>query len=316
MKRTLTILTLVILSLSMSACTYLTKEENKIPFFDNTLDKKVSFAKDLSDYDKIELNIDLTVSEVNLDVSSDHQLKFDQAANREELLATADYKEKGDTLIITFKNEKKLNIIAGTQTSKTEILIPEGIEVILDTNTDVGAVKINTKDILYTEITCNANVGDIDIYATKSQDQLSYINLSTDVGDLNVNLDKGAEKLETVELKSNTGGIKSSLKGTYSQPLALSARTDVGDINLKTSGDFEAQVEINAKSSVGDVTISVPENHEVKLKPTLTEFTSSLNIKDIPFNKSKGVYAIEGNKSNFEIDLTVTVGDATILYAK
>lgn len=316
MKRALAILTLVILSFSISACTYLTEGKNKIPFFDNTLDKKVSFAKDLSDYDKIELNIDLTVSEVKLDVSSDHQLKFDQAANREELLATVEYKEKGDTLVVTYKNDKKINIIAGSQTSKTEILIPEGVEVLLDTNTDVGSITVNAKEILFTEITCDANVGDIDIYATKTQDQLSYINLSTDVGNLNVSLDKGAKKLETVELKSDTGGIKASLDGTYSQPLSLKARTDVGDIKLESKGDFEAQVDIDAKSSVGDVTISVPEKHEVKLKPTLTEFTSSLDIKDIPFNKSKGVYVIEGNKSIFKVDLTVTVGDATISYSK
>lgn len=320
MKRTLALMTLIILSLSITACTYFTKEDNKSSLFekalDNTLDEKISYVKDLSDYDKIELNIDLTVSDVNIAVSNDRSLKYDQAANREELLASVDYKEKGDTLIITFKNDKKINIIAGSQTSKTEILIPEGVKVLYDTNLDVGDVTINAKNIDFTEITSNSNVGDISLLATKAQDQLSYISISSDVGDLAVNIDEGAKILDTVKLKSNTGKISTRFDGNYEAPIALTANIDVGDIKLDSPGNFEKQVEIDVKSSVGDVTISVPKEHQIELKPTLTEFTSSLDIKEIPFDKSKGEYTVKGDKSAFKIDLTVTVGDATLLYSK
>lgn len=320
MKRTLAIITIIFMSLSITACSYFTKENDDQSLFqnafDNTLDEKISYSKDLSGYDKIELNMDLTVSDVKIDVSNDHQLKYDQAANRQELLATVEYKEKGDTLIITFVNDKKVNIIAGSQTSKTQVMIPEGVEVKLDTNLDVGDMTINAKDITFTEITSNSDVGDINLFATKSQDQLSYISISSDVGDLNVNVDKGAKTLETIKLETNTGRIKTSLDGNYEEAITLTAHIDVGDVKLESKGNFEKQVEIDVKSSVGDVTISVPKNHEMSVKPSITEFTSSLDLEDIPFEKSKGEYLLDGNKSIFKIDLTVTVGDATILYAK
>lgn len=316
MKRILLTITIIAVAFSVSACTFWNKnDEEGLSLLDNTMDESVSFNEDLSNYKTLELNIDLSVSDVTIEAINGDTLKYSQKANKVELLAGLTKEDNGDKIILTFKNEENPKLISGSQTSKTVILVPEGVEVVIHSNGDVGDYKIDMDSLKVAEIDASTNVGDIDLTANQDQLILSYIKTTSDVGDIRTTLNGDMNALEQIVANTATGEIDINLNGSFETAIDIEAKSDVGDITLDFEGDYEEAVTIMAASSVGDMDLFVPRKHEVVLEAHTTEFTSKLEIDDMPFSKSKSIYTIDGDESKFSIDLTVTVGDATVKYS-
>jgi len=315
MKKMLLIAVLFILSTSLTACTYWTNNKDGFDMLDSDLDESVFYEKDLSSYEQVEINIDLTVSGVKVETIGGDTLKFEQKANREELLAAFDFSDSGDKAILTFKNDHGIKLTAGTQNSETLIQIPDGVKVVFISNLDVGDFEMDMDDVEMLEVDASTNVGKISLSASEDQDLLNYINASSDVGDIALTFDGALEKLEEVNMSTNTGEIEAAFNGELSNELKLESKTDVGDITLDFGGVFKEKVTCKAESSVGDINLLIPEDHEVILDAHLTEFTTNLEISDIPFSKSKSIYKIDGDEALFNIDLSVSVGDATVKYS-
>ncbi len=315
MKKLLLTMTIIALAFSLSACTFWTKDGGEGFSLDNELNESVSFNEDLSSYDKLELNIDLSVSEVTIEATNGETLKYSQKANKVELLAGLTKDINGDTIVLTFKNEKNPKLLSGSQTSKTVILVPEGIEVVIHQNGDVGDIEIDLDSLTVLEIDANTNVGDIGLNGNQDQTKLNDIKIITDVGDIQTVLNGEMPALEQIVANTATGKIDISINGTFESAIDVEARADVGDVRLDFDGNYDKPVTVITSSSVGDLNLLVPKKHKIVLDAHTTEFTSSLEIDEIPFVKSKSTYNIEGDKSIFKIDLSVTVGDATIKYS-
>jgi uncharacterized protein YxeA len=316
MKRILLTITIIAVAFSVSACTFWNKNDSEgFSFLDNEMDESVSFNENLSNYETLELNIDLTVSDVKIEATNGDTLKYSQKANKVELLAGLSKEDNGDKIILTFKNEENPKLISGSQTSKTVILVPEGIEVIIHSDGDVGDLVIDLDSLTVLEIDASTNVGDIELSANQDQSKLSYIKTTSDVGDIHTVLNGDMNALEKIVAKTATGQIDINLNGSFESEIDVDAKSDVGDITLDFDGTYDDAVSIKVASSVGDMALFVPRKHEIVLEAHTTEFTSNLEIDDMPFTKSKSRYNIEGDKSTFNIDLTVTVGDAAIKYS-
>lgn len=315
MRKLLLTMTIIAVAISVSACTFWNNDGEGISLLDNEMDESVSFNEDLSNYDKLELNVDLSVSEVTIEATNGDTLKYSQSANKKELLADLTKDQNGDTIVLTFKNEKNPKLISGTQTSKTIILIPEGIEVVISHDGDVGDLYLDLDQLNVLEIDANTNVGAIEVIGNQDQNQLSYLKATSNVGDIKTVLNGKMQALEQIVTNTNTGEIDISLDGTYESAIDLEAKSDVGDIRLEFEGNYEESVNVITTSSVGGLNLFVPRKYKIVLDADTTEFTSNLVIDDIPFTKSKSIYSIEGDAGVFNIDLKVNVGDATVKYS-
>lgn len=305
---------ILIFATLLTSCTFWTNDSGENSLFDNTLNEKVAYSEDLDGIDRIELTVDLTVSKVEIIPSGGTTLLYDQSANRDELLAELDKDKKGDVLALTFANSKKPKLTAGTQNSEAVIRVPENVEVVLVVNLDVGDLSVDMDGIAFMEIDASSNVGKIHLNATDDQEKLSYVKATTDVGDVKITLDGDSEALETVFAESNTGEVVMTFDGKISSALDVEAKTNVGSVNASFTGTYEDPVKISTKADVGDIELILPKNHPITLDASTVEFTSKLNLDDMAFKKSKSLYTVEGEGSEFTIDLSVNVGDATLKY--
>ena len=193
--------------------------------------------------------------------------------------------------------------------------VPEGIDVVIHSNGDVGDLNIDLDSLTVLEIDASTNVGDIVLNSNQDQSKLSYIETKSDVGDLHTTLNGEMNLLEQIVAGTATGQIDININGSFESAIDVKANSDVGDIRLDFDGDYDKTVTVIVASSVGDLDLFVPRKHEIVLDAHTTEFTSKLEIDDMPFAKSKSIYTIEGEKSTFNIDLTVTVGEAAVKYS-
>lgn len=316
MKKLLLTMTVIAVAITVSACTFWNKNDGEgFSLLDNELDESVNFNEDLSNYKKLELNVDLSVSEVKIEATNGDTLKYAQKANKIELLANLTKEENGDTIVLTFKNEKNPKLISGSQTSETTILIPEGIEVVIHSDGDVGDLSIDLDSITVLEIDATTNVGEINLNGNQDQSKLSYIKTTSDVGDIHTLLNGEMNALEQIVANTATGEIEIKINGEFERVMEVDVKSSVGDISLDFDGNYDESVSVIATTNVGDIDLFVPRAHEIVLDADTAEFTSKLEIDDMPFTKSKSIYTIEGDKSPFNIDLTVNVGDATIKYS-
>lgn len=316
MKKILMLMMMFVLSAAVTACTYWTPTEKNAAFFDTEMKENVSFEQSLSGYDRVEINIDLTVSSVIVNATQGDTLKYEQKANKEELLAIMDKSKRGDTLILTFKNETNPNLLTGTQNSEASIWVPSGIEVVWSSNVDVGDLNFDMNHLNMIEVDAHTNVGKLKLSANEDYNNLSYVKLQTNVGDVNMAINGALESLEKVDLRTNTGSVKMSLDGKIKNSLEVSANADVGSVNLSFAGEYDHEVSAVAKASVGDVEVKFPKQHEVALEAKMNEFTSKLEMDDIPFSKSQSIYRLDGDGALFTLDVSVSIGDATIGYSK
>lgn len=316
MKKSLMLLMVVVVSLAFTACTYWTPTEKSGAFFDTEMKETVSFEESLSGYDRLEITVDLTVSGVEVASVEGKSLKYEQKANKEPLLASMKKSDRGNTLILTFKNETNPNLLTGTQNSETKIWIPSDVEVVWVSNVDVGDLKFDMTHLNMIEVDAETNVGKIDVHANEDFDNLTYLRLQSDVGDVRISVDGVQEALEKMDLSTNTGSVSMTLDGEMKHALEVTAKADVGSVSLKFRGDYEKPVDCSARASVGDVEIAFPKKHEVSLEAKTSEFTSKLNYGDIPFVKSQNLYKLDGGEAVFKIDLEVSIGDATLSYSK
>lgn len=316
MKKLLLTMTLIAVAFTVSACTFWSKNDGEgFSLSDKDLDESVNFNEDLSGYETLMLNVDLSVSEVKIEATNGETLKYSQSANKKELLAVLTKDQEGDTMVLTFKNEKNPKLISGSQTSKTVILVPEGIEVVIHHNGDVGDLNIDLDSLTVLEIDASTNVGEIELNGNQDQAKLSYIKTRTNVGDIHTVLNGEMPALEQVVVNTDTGEIDINMGGTFESAIDLEAKTNVGDIRLEFDGNYDEPVDVVAASSVGSMDLYVPRQYKIVLDADTTEFTSNLEIDDMPFTKSKSIYSIEGDAGTFNIDLKVTVGDATVKYS-
>lgn len=316
MKKSMLLVMMVMLAMAVTACTYWTPTEKNGAFFDTEMKETVSFEESLSGYDRVEISVDLTVSRVSVAAVEGKTLKYEQKANKEELLAGMKKSERGKTLVLKFKNETNPKLLTGTQNSETKIWIPSGVEVVWLSNVDVGDLDFDMTHLNMVEVDAETNVGKIDVHAKEDYEALSYVKLQSDVGEVRVSIDGELKSLEKVDLSTNTGSVAMSLDGTMRHALVVNGKSDVGTVSLKFKGDYDKPVKCSARSSVGDVEVAFPKKHEVALEAKTSEFTSKLNYGDIPFVKSQNVYKLDGAGATFTIDLQVSIGDATLSYSK
>ncbi len=315
MKKLLLTMTIIAVAFSVSACTFWTKVGGNGFSLDKDMDETVSFNETLLSAKAVELNIDLSVSKVTIEAINGDTLKYSQKANKKELLAGLKKDKSGDTSVLTFKNEKNPKLISGSQKSETVIQVPKGIEISIRYNGDVGDLIIDLDHLTVLAIEANTNVGNIDLSSNQDQIKFSTIKTTTDVGNINIALNGKMPNLEQIIASTATGEIDISTNGTIEKAIDVQAKSDVGDIRLDFDGDYNNAATIKLSSSIGDMDLLLPRKHKIVLDAQMTEFTSSLKIDDMPFAKSKTIYNIDGDKSTFEIDLSVTVGEATIKYS-
>ncbi|HAS73075.1 MAG TPA: hypothetical protein DCS67_02905 [Clostridiales bacterium UBA8960] len=316
MKKKLLLMLMIVLSVSVTACTYWTPTEKNGAFFDTEMNEKVNYEQRLSGYDRVEIIVDLTVSSVKVDVIEGDTLKYEQKANKEALLAGMNKREKGNTLILTFKNDTNPNLLTGTQNSETRIWVPSGVEVIWQSNVNVGDLDFNMNRLDVVEVDAVSNVGKMKLSAKDDFDRLTYVKLKTNVGEIAMDIKGELDVLEKVDLSTNTGSVIMSLDGVLKQSLVLDAKADVGSVDLNFKGNYERSVKCTANASVGDVKVLFPKNHEVALDAKTSEFTSKLIMDDVPFSKSQSIYRLDGDGAMFTLEVSVSIGDATIGYSK
>ncbi len=228
MKRILLTITIIAVAFSVSACTFWNKNDGEgFSFLDNEMDESVSFNEDLSNYKTLELNVDLSVSGVTIEATNGDTLKYSQKANKIELLASLTKEDNGDKITLTFKNEENPKLISGSQTSKTVILVPEDIEVVIHSNGDVGDLMIDLDSLTVLEIDASTNVGDIDLTANQDQTKLSYIKATSDVGDIRTTLNGDMNALEQIVTNTATGEIDINLNGSFETAMEVEAKSDV-----------------------------------------------------------------------------------------
>lgn len=315
MKRIIIGLIVVISVLSIGGCTIWTNSDNKSTFFDGTLSESISFEADLSGYDQVQLDIDLSVSSVKVESIKGDTLIYEQKANKKELLADLNTNKNGKTLELHFKNDQKIKLTTGTQNSEVIIRVPEGIEVVYTGNVGVGDTEIVLDDLSGLDLDVKVNVGKIIVSSNDDQVALEKIVLSTDVGEIKMDLKGDYDVLDDVRAKSNTGSVKLLFGGNYSESILVNGQSDVGEVYVDFSGTFDKAVDCKVNSSVGDVTVRLPKSHEVVLDVKTSEFTSNLEIKGIEYSKNKDRYMVSGDQSKFSVDLSIAIGDALIEYS-
>ncbi len=302
------------LALSLTACSLINNGEQPFTVFDTKMDESVHYDRSVKGFSQIELEMDITVSDVEIISTNGTDIVFDQEANLKELLATAEYEAHGDTLKVIYSNKDSYKLKAQSQNSKIIIKVPEEIKLKIDSNLNVGDYKIDANKLELTEVNLETNVGDTALSSNVDQSSLSYIKMSSDVGDLFLEIEN-AEALDTVKLDTNTGEIKSSFEGNYDQRLELVADTDVGDMQLSFKGAFKEVVNLDLDANVGDVKLELPKGHEMAFEIKAPEFTSSLDWANIDYSKSRDQYKVEGDKSQFNIKLNLNVGDGKFSYS-
>ena len=282
--------------------------------FDTKMDESVHYDKSVKGFSQIDLEMDITVSEVEIISTNGTDIVFDQEANLKELLATVKYEEQGDTLKVIFSNKDSYKLKAQSQNSKITIKVPEEIKLKIDSNLNVGDYKIDANKLELTEVNLETNVGDTTLSSNADQSSLSYIKMSSDVGDLFLDIEN-AESLDTVKLDTNTGEIRSYFDGNYEQRLELVADTDVGDMQLSFKGDFKEPVNLDLDANVGDVKLELPKGHAMVFDIKAPEFTSSLDWANIDYSKSRDQYKVDGDESQFNIKINLNVGDGKFSYS-
>ena len=303
-----------ILALSMTACSLINDDDQPFNVFDTKMDESVHYDKSVKGFSQIELEMDITVSDVEVISTNGTDIVFDQEANLKELLATAKYEEHGDTLKVIYSNKDSYKLKAQSQNSKITIKIPEEIKIKIDSNLNVGDYKIDANKLVLTEVNLETNVGDTTLSSNADQSSLSYIKMSSDVGDLFLDIEN-AESLDTVKMDTNTGEIRSYFDGNYEQRLELAADTDVGDMHLSFKGDFKEAVNLDLDANVGDIKLELPKGHEMVFDIKSPEFTSSLDWANIEYSKSRDQYKVDGDESQINIKINLNVGDGKFSYS-
>lgn len=323
MKRLVAIISISLLAYILSGCTYWTmsvgnSEPERVAETNETMDdKKYDYNLDVSNYEKIVLNLDIDVSDVTLKQTDTSQFKLNQRANSSELFVVPSKSENGKTLTLSFKSPDSHKLLSlNTKNSDITIELPEQLIYSVNTSLDVG--KFNLKqDILLTVLEVSTDVGDIDVSLSTSQDNLQSVNLSSDVGKIDFSIEDGSTALKSVQLASNvgdiimkldgsfpsltkienntsTGKITSKLGGDYGQKIDSTITSDVGKIALDLTGDYKTQSKLITSSSTGGIQISINSDLPIKLDAQEEEFVSKIKLNSIESSHIDDLYYLNG----------------------
>ncbi|NMA78546.1 MAG: DUF4097 domain-containing protein [Actinomycetales bacterium] len=123
------------------------------------------------------------------------------------------------------------------------LLVPEGHELALDVQADVGDVGIDGE---FTSLSVRSDVGDLDIGPVSVAEELVA---NSAVGDVRVEVASPAPK--TVDISAAVGGIDLGLPADADGDVGV--RTELGDVRVAIPGTVSWRV--SAESELGDVTI-------------------------------------------------------------
>ncbi|MCD4713171.1 MAG: hypothetical protein K8R73_07820 [Clostridiales bacterium] len=316
MKKYYTVIIGLMIILLVTGCTndFIFGEKDLFEEASPDMKEQVEYKEDLGKFDKLVLEIDLTVSGVKISSTDSNELIYKQIANRKDLLAEMDVDTSGKTITLTFKNDpdKKINI--GTQNSQTEIFIPEKLLTDLGVDLNVGDLNIKGEQLSFENIEVGLDVGALDIIISDDQDQLGEIELSSNVGDLVLELKGNFPALHTLKTLTDVGSNSVTLDGEYGEKLSLKGESHVGELTYQIIGDFEKNVDAVLTSNTGELNLKLPKNSPVELITESNEFTSKvdINIDDYTIKNDVYMFNTSGNGGEISIKASVNIGDLTV----
>lgn len=276
--------------------------------------EQVEYKEDLGKYDKLVLEVDLTVSGVKISSSDSDELIYQQIANRKDLLAEMEVSEKSKTITLTFKNDPDRKINVGTQNSQTEIFIPETLLTDLQVNLNVGDLSIKGEQLSFENIRSNLDVGALDITLSDDHDQLEEIELSSNVGDIVLEMNGNFPNLHTLETLTDVGSNSVTLDGDYGEKLSIKGESHVGELTYEFIGDFDKDIKAVLTSNTGELNLKLPKNSPVELTTESNEFTSNVDIKFDDYTVKNDTYLFNTSTKggNISIKASVNIGDLTV----
>ncbi len=314
MKKILTPLCLIaLLSVLFTGCTYVDPFE-KVDVFSNEMNEEVTYNQDLTPFETLVLEIDLTVSGVSIVRSEDSELIFAQKANRKELLADKQMKTSGKQMTLSFKNEPIKTMLSGSQNSVVEIKVPTHVTIKLDASINVGDLSITGEGLTLSEIQTKLNVGGQSIQLSGNQKDLSRIKLKNDVGDIRLILGGTYAILEAIETSSNVGSVIVDISGDFEHALETKADSNVGDLSFAFKGHFTEPVTGKFSASTGQVRLALPKDSPTVLETKTNEFTSNVSIKSHTFEVDGKKYSLNPSSKGvpFKLTASVNIGDLKI----
>lgn len=316
MKRYYTVAIGLIIVLLFTGCTNNIKFGEKSLFEDASPDMKeqVEYRENLGKYDKLVLEIDLTVSGVKISSSDSDELIYMQIANRKDLLAEMQISEKGKTVTLTFSNDPNRKINVGTQNSQTEIFLPESLLTDLMVTLNVGDLSIKGDSLNFEKIESKLNVGKSSIVIPGIHDQLGIIMLSGNVGDMNLKLNGDFPNLNTLETLTDVGSNSVTLDGSYGDTLSIKSETHVGELTYELIGDFKKDIHAVLTSNTGGLNLKLPKTSPVELTAESNKFTSKIDIKLDDYTIRNDAYLFNTSASGGKIwvKASVNIGDLTV----
>lgn len=335
MKRIYIAIISVIFAFTLTGCNYFgVKISNEIS--NSALDEKFSFEENLEGFERVELDIDIEVSDINITKSDNSKFSLEQKANHAELLVIPSVDKNGNSITIKLRS-KKTNL--NNKNSRIVISLPVDLVYTINSRVAVGEQRLIADDLKWEEINVTSNVGDISFEISENQDELSNVRLKSDVGAIKLVIKNGAKSLEKIMLSSNVGDlnltlsgdysnldnvatksgvgkISSSMDGSFDEALSLESSSDVGDIVLRLNGEYKESSKAKIKSGTGKVDLTVNKNQCYELSATENEFVSKIKANNIALNQiKKGLYRINGDSSskiNMRVEVENGVGDLVI----
>lgn len=276
--------------------------------------EQVEYKEDLGKFDKLVLEIDLTVSGVKISSTGSDDLIYNQVANRKDLLAEMDIDKSGGIITITFKNDpdKKINI--GSQNSQTEIFIPENLLTDLRVDLNVGDLSIKSKQLNFENIIVGLDVGALDITLSDNNEQLGKIELSSNVGDMVLEMNGKFPNFHTLETLTDVGSNSVTLDGDFGEKLSIVGESHVGELTYQIIGDFEKDVDVVLTSNTGELNLKLPKHSPVELTAESNKFTSKvdINFDDYSIKNDAYLFNTTENGGKISIKASVNIGDLTV----
>ncbi|GAU78726.1 DUF4097 family beta strand repeat-containing protein [Fusibacter sp. 3D3] len=343
MKRIQSILLIGLFAYILSGCTYWTMSTSESPRVEastETIEKnEYVYTDDLAAYKKVELHLNIDVSDVIIQKGDNSIFTLTQHANREKIFVVPTSTPSGDTLILSFDSPSQ-QMIFNSLNSDIVIELPESILYSIDSTVDVGKFNLSTDSLQFEALIASTDVGDITVALDSEQANLKNIELNSDVGKINLKLPQNASSLETIVLNSDvgdlsmamsgdfpsieqlqisgdTGKIKLSLDGVYKNAFSLDASSDIGEVKLDLAGQYADDTHVKCITSTGGVKLKIDENLKVKLIAKEDEFVSKIKFNNVAYTAENDYFFINNATStlfNLTIEADSDVGNIEITH--
>lgn len=285
MKHSKMILSLALGAFLLTGCSLNTKSDGLNSLFEETVDSKLSFEKkyeeNLKDYEYLELEIDMEVTDLTLVSTKDSQFMFDQKANKEELLATYEFKSDDKKAKIILKNKSKLAFNIPIKNSKVTLTVPEHLLIQMNSTLNVGDVKIEDANTRFETLESQVDVGNQTI-TLEDNEALKSLSIKSDVGDHTLTLKGLYQSLSTLSALTNVGDVTFNLDGELKESLTLIQESNVGDVKGDLRGTFKS-VQYDLSTDTGNISLGLPKNLSLALNLEQNEYTTDVEMKGITY---------------------------------